>query len=282
MQEWRIKDILGWTTRFFAEKGIDSARLEAEVLLARVLHKNRVYLYANYDAPVNRDERKKYREAIKRRIKGEPLAYIVGCREFMSLEFEVTPAVLIPRPETELLVETALEILQDQENTVIGDVGTGSGAIGVSVAWYKPDARVYATDISNQALAVARRNADRHGVKIEFAEGYLMDPWPNHVMADMIIANLPYIGSDEYNNLAPGVKEFEPRQALLVPGDGLDLYRQLIPQVRQILKGGGHLLFEIGFNQGPAAAALMEGFDEVETVKDLAGHDRVIKGRKVG
>jgi len=278
--EWSIKDLLKWTTRYFSEKAIEEPRLEAEVLLARVLGKDRVYLYANYDAPVNQDERDHFREYIKRRINGEPVAYITGYKEFMSLEFRVTPAVLIPRPETELLVETALSLVQEKTGTRICDVGTGSGAIAVSLAFYLPGSEIYAVDLSTKALEVARENAAWHGVKVNFFEGDLMTPLKDEEQFDIIVANLPYIPEIEYRELDPGVKNNEPVSALVAPGDGLDNYRRLLPQAYDMLKPGGYILLEIACNQSERAFKIVHNFTEFEVIKDLGGRDRLIKARK--
>ncbi len=277
---WRIKDLLQWTTRYFSEKAIIEPRLEAEVLLAHVLGKCRVYLYANYQAPVNQNERKKFREYIKRRINGEPAAYITGDKEFMSLEFKVSPAVLIPRPETELLVEKALDLAGQKNTKRICDVGTGSGAIAISLAVYLPEAEIYAVDLSTAALAVARENAQRHGINVEFFEGDLMLPLMDQKPFDIIVANLPYIPEDEYRQLDPGIRDYEPKLALAVKGDGLDKYRTLIPQSYRMLKPGGYLLLEIACNQGERALELVKSFTECEVLKDNTGQDRLLKARK--
>ncbi|ABI69685.1 peptide chain release factor N(5)-glutamine methyltransferase [Syntrophomonas wolfei] len=279
-QQWLIKELMDWTTRFFADRGLEEPRLEAEVLLAHVLLQNRVYLYTHFDKPVNQEERQQYREVIKRRIKGEPLAYIVGHKEFMSLEFKLNQAVLIPRPETELLVEEALEIAEGKEGLRICDVGTGSGAIAVSLAFYVPTAQVYATDISADALEKARENATRHGVAITFYQGDLLFPLLNEEPFDIIVANLPYIGSKEFILLDSGVKDYEPALALLAPGDGLDLYRRLLPQAAALLAPEGCLLLEIGHEQGSRAREMMQGWGETEIIKDLAGRDRLLKSRR--
>lgn len=279
-KSWCIKDLLEWTTRYFREKNIDEPRLEAEILLAHVLGKNRVYLYTNYDAPVNQHERDKFRESIKRRVKREPLAYIVGYKEFMSLEFGVSPAVLIPRPETELLVETVLDMITEGAHIRICDVGTGSGAIAISIAFYNSQADVYAVDLSENALDIARENAARHNVNINFRQGDLLLPFIDEKQFDIIAANLPYIPEKEYRELDTGIIKYEPVGALAVPGDGLDLYRRLVPMAIKMLAPGGYLLVEIAHNQGAAALDLMQAFKEKEIIKDLAGHDRVVKARK--
>lgn len=281
MQEkWTIKDLLIWTTRFFTDKGIEEPRLNAEALLARVLEKDRVYLYANYSAPVNQNEREQYRELIKRRISREPLAYLLGKREFMSLDFKVTPAVLIPRPETELLVETVFQLAPKDQPVSICDVGTGSGAIAVSLAYYMPQAQVTAIDISGSALEIARYNADQHGVKVRFLEGDLLDPIPAGEQFDFICANLPYISEAEFPGLDPEVLNYEPRLALWGSGDGLELYRRLVPQAWQHLPGGGHLLMEIGCSQAEAAAALFPSPAQVQVRQDWAGRDRLVIAQK--
>ncbi|MDD2585146.1 MAG: peptide chain release factor N(5)-glutamine methyltransferase [Syntrophomonadaceae bacterium] len=279
-KSWFVKDLLEWTTRYFREKGIDEPRLEAEVLLAHILGKNRVYLYTNYDAPVNQHEREKFRESIKRRVKREPLAYIVGYKEFMSLEFRVSPAVLIPRPETELLVENVLDIITESDHARICDVGTGSGAIAISIAFYNHEASVYAVDLSEDAVGIARENATRHNVNIDLRQGDLLQPFTGEKQFDVIVANLPYIPENEYRELDTGIIRYEPVGALVAPGDGLDLYRQLVPRAFEMLAPGGYLLVEIAYNQGAAALNLMQAFKDKEIIKDLAGHDRVVKARK--
>ncbi|MBP8819838.1 MAG: peptide chain release factor N(5)-glutamine methyltransferase [Syntrophomonadaceae bacterium] len=280
MQSWTVKELLEWTSNYFKEKNIKEARLEAEILLARVLGKDRVYLYANYDAPVNQDERSIFREFIKRRARKEPLAYITGAKEFMSLEFKVNPNVLIPRPESEIIVEKAIDLFKDQPCTIC-DIGTGSGALAISLAYYLPLTQVFATDISPQALATARENADSLEVEVEFLEGDLLSPFLDKEQCfDLIVANLPYISQEEYHTLDSGVKSYEPQIALLAPGDGLDIYRRLLPQAFTLLKEGAYLFIEIGWQQGEKAIQMMSDFEEIQLIKDLAGYDRVVMARK--
>jgi release factor glutamine methyltransferase len=280
LQSWTVKKLLEWTSNYFREKNIKEARLEAEILLARVLGRDRVYLYANYDAPVNQDERSIFREFIKRRVRKEPLSYITGTKEFMSLEFKVNPAVLIPRPESEILVEKAIDLFKDQPCTIC-DIGTGSGALAISLAHYLPLARVFATDILPQALETSRDNAARLQVKVEFLEGDLLSPFlDKENYFDLIVANLPYIPLEEYRALDPGVKNYEPQIALLAPGDGLDIYRRFLPQAFTLLKEGAYLFIEIGGQQGEKALQMMNDFEEVQLIKDLAQYDRVVMARK--
>lgn len=292
--EWTIKELLDWTQGYFRERGIAAARLEAELLLAYVLGQNRVYLYANYDAPSNPPERETYRNLIKRRAAGEPLAYITGSKEFMSLDYRVSPEVLIPRPETELLVEQVIDLVKERQvydetanraersAARICDVGTGSGAIAVSLAYYLPQSTVYAVDLSAAALDIARNNALSHAVQVEYFQGDLLSPFFEAEPFDFIVANLPYIPEPEYLALERGILEYEPREALVAGGDGLDLYRRLLPQALELLAPGGYIIYEIGAGQGLAALRLMERFAQVELLADLTGRDRIIKARKQG
>lgn len=279
-KDWTIQELLNWTANYFRDKGIDEPRLEAEVLLARVLNKDRVYLYANFDLPVNSQERELYRDYVKRRVQGEPCAYITGSKEFMSLNFKVNSDVLIPRSDTEILVESVMDVVNKDGQIKIYDVGTGSGAIAVSLAYYLPRAEVYATDISLKALEVAKENAQNNNVNVNFLLGDLLTPVISSSPFDIITANLPYISPEEFRELDKSVKDFEPTSALVAEDDGLSLYRQLIPQAYELISPGGYLFFEIGYNQGDKALELVQNFAEVELIKDLAGRDRVIKARK--
>lgn len=279
-KDWTIQELLNWTANYFRDKGIDEPRLEAEVLLARVLNKDRVYLYANFDLPVNSQERELYRDYVKRRVQREPCAYITGSKEFMSLNFKVNSDVLIPRSDTEILVESVMDVVNKDGQIKICDVGTGSGAIAVSLAYYLPRAEVYATDISLKALEVAKENAQNNNVNVNFLLGDLLTPVISSSPFDIITANLPYISPEEFRELDKSVKDFEPTSALVAEDDGLSLYRQLIPQAYELISPGGYLFFEIGYNQGDKALELVQNFAEVELIKDLAGRDRVIKARK--
>jgi len=279
-KSWRIKDLVEWTTRYFFDRGMQESRLEAEVLLAHVLEKNRVYLYANYEEPINQNERDIYKAYIKRRVEGEPLAYIVGQREFMSLNFRVSPDVLIPRPDTEILVETALRLAQEGNTHRICDVGTGSGAIAISLAFYLPDVEIFGLDLSPAALRIARENALQNRVKVDFREGNLLEPVQNEGLMDMITANLPYVTALQLEELEAGVRDFEPHLALLAPGDGLDIYRQLLAQTNRSLRPGGYVLMEIDPRQAEAAMIMVQDYLEVELIQDGAGRDRLIKARR--
>ena len=278
--EWTIHALLEWTARFFYAKGISAPRLEAEILLARVLKQDRVYLYVNYHQPVNKEERSLFKAFVGRRVQGEPVAYIIGYKEFMSLKLKVNDQVLIPRPETEILVENTLEICKSLKLNRLCDIGTGSGAIAICLAFYCPQAQVFASDISAEALAIACENAISCEVQVDFRQGDLLAPFFNEAPFDVIIANLPYISKDSYGELMAEVKDYEPQLALLAGENGLEFYRRLIPGALEKLAPGGFFLFEISPEQKAEALELMENFSEVQVIKDYAGRDRVIKGRK--
>jgi len=279
---WRVKDLLEWTARYFKEKGLEESRLEADILLAHVLEKDRVYLYANYDRPVNQAERDTYRSYIRRRVMGEPVAYITGHKEFMSLDFLVNKDVLIPRPDTEVLVETALEIARNEEITQVCDVGTGSGAIAISLAKLLGDGvMVYGVDISARALEVAAANAERLHVSVDFRRSDLLSAFPEKAKMDLITANLPYIPHAIWQELDSTVRDYEPELALVADdSDGLEIYRRLVPQAYETLRPGGILLMEIDPRQAETAMTIVSGFDEVMIIPDYAGRDRVVRCRR--
>ena len=258
-----------------------SARLDAELLLARVLGLSRASLFAWPDRPVDRESEARYRELIARRAQGEPIAYLLGTQEFWSLELIVTPATLIPRPETELLVEAALERLPGASEGWVVDVGTGSGAIALAIARERPFLRLLGVDISRDALQVAVRNRASHQLgNAFFCEGR----WLNMVMSnsiDMVVSNPPYVAASD-PHLTQGDVRFEPRSALISGTDGLDDIRQLITDGQRALVNGGWLILEHGWDQGPQVQAILRqhGFRHVALLKDLAGHDRVSLGQK--
>ncbi|SHF06341.1 release factor glutamine methyltransferase [Desulfofundulus australicus DSM 11792] len=274
---------------FLHRKGIEAAALEAEVLLAHVLGTDRVGLYREAHRTLTREERVRFEEMLSRRAAGEPVAYLTGHREFMGLDFLVTRDVLIPRPETELLVEMALEILGRGDvpgEPLLADVGTGSGAIAVSLARYLARGTVYATDISPAALAVAAENARRHGVtgRIVFLSGDLLAPVreilpPGSLV--LVAANLPYIPSADIGRLMPDVACYEPHLALDGGADGLELYRRLVPQARELLVPGGHLLMEISPGQVSLLGPLFPPDTwQYRVHRDLAGRERLVVARK--
>jgi release factor glutamine methyltransferase len=278
---WTVLKLLRWTADYFAGRGLDAPRLDAELLLAATLGLDRVGLYVNFERPLQAGELAAYRERVRRRAGREPLAYILGQTEFWSLPLKVTPDVLIPRPETELLVEEALPRLSGRQQVL--DVGTGSGALAIALAHERQELTVTAIDISPAALAVAADNARSNGVaeRIRFVQHDLgqLPPGP----FDLIVANPPYIPSRELATLMPEVRDFEPQLALDGGVDGLDAYRALARQAGAILTAAGWLLVEVGSGQAAAVKELFAGAGLTESfaARDLAGIERVVGGRKL-
>jgi release factor glutamine methyltransferase len=274
---WTTLSVLGWTSNRFTERGIASARLEAEVLLAKVLKLSRVGLYTAFDRPLEEAELGAYRELIKRRLAGEPVAYLVGEQEFWSLPLHVDARVLIPRRDTETLVEVG----RAAGGKRIADVATGSGAVALALAVELPEAHIIATDVSEGALEVARQNVERHGLgeRVELRAGDLVAPLDADL--DLIVSNPPYVASADLATLAPEVRR-EPRGALDGGVDGLDLLRRLVPAAWSRLAPAGTLAVEHGHDQGARVRALFEaaGYTGVGTTRDLAGNDRVTAGKR--
>ena len=248
-QPWTIGQLLSWTTEYLERHGSDSPRLDAELLLAEVLDRPRIQLYATFEQEPDEAARGRFRELVKRRAAGEPVAYLLGRREFYSLDFRVTPDVLIPRPETEHLVVTLLDLAraEPRPSPVIADIGTGSGILAITLAKHLPDARITATDISTAALAVARENAAAHGVedRIEFVEGDLFGGVPEGQTFDFVVSNPPYVSTTEMEQLPGEVHDHEPHGALLAGERGTEVIERLVPQAVERLRDGGHLLIEI-------------------------------------
>lgn len=280
-ESWTVLKLLRWTADYFAGRGIDSPRLDAELLLADTLGLDRVGLYLNFERPLSADELAAFRERVKRRAAREPLAYILGKTEFWSLPLKVSPDVLIPRPDTELLVEEALPRLIGAVRVL--DVGTGSGALAIALAHERPGCTVTAVDLSPAALAVAAENARSNGVaeRVEFicADLAALPAGP----FELVVANPPYIPGGELATLMPEVRDFEPHLALNGGGDGLDAYRALARQAGAVLAPGGWLLVEVGIGQAPAVRQLFieAGLSEVFVSQDLAGIERVVGGRRL-
>lgn len=286
-----VLELLGKAVPYLADAGIETARLDAEVLLADILAMDRIGLYVNFDRPLEKREVDAYRQALIQRAKRIPLAHIIGKKEFMSLDFKVTPAVLVPRPETELLVETAIQKLKGRRGAAqclrVVDVGTGSGAIAVTIAKNVLEAEVWAIDISAAALEVAKENAELHGVsdKVRWLHGNLLDPLRQYLgfRAELIVSNPPYVPSGEIGKVSPEVRR-EPRLALDGGNDGLFFYRELARTSREFLSEGGWICLEIGHDQGQAVAQMFEaarGFADVQVLPDLAGLDRVVAAKAV-
>ncbi len=266
--------------------GIDDPRFEASVILAHAAQASRAHIAGASFAPDD-STLARFRTIVARRAAREPLAYILGSKEFFSLQFEVTPAVLIPRPETETLVETALAVVKASPRAHVLELGTGSGAAAVSIAINARGVRVVATDIMDDALVVARRNARRHGVgdRIEFRQGWWFEALASMRAAqrfDLIVSNPPYVRDGALAALAPEVARFEPRSALAGGLDGLDSYRVIAASVSAWLAPGGEVLLEVGAGQHSQVAAVLvqAGLAPAGVINDLAGIARVVRARR--
>lgn len=256
----------------------ENPALESQALLSHVLDVERTFLFTRPEHALTAAQYRRYESMLKRRAAGVPLAYIIGWRGFYDIELLVTPAVLIPRPETELLLEEALRLSDDQSDLAFADIGTGSGALAISFARRRPAASVYATDISGDALQIARMNAERNGVQIEFLQGDLAEPLIKRgLQVDLLLANLPYIASDELGSLA--VSRYEPRLALDGGADGLALIRRLLRQLPDVCAAGAIVLLEIGAGQGEAVVELARESlgAECDIQPDYAGLDRIAR-----
>ncbi|MGE5191295.1 MAG: peptide chain release factor N(5)-glutamine methyltransferase [Deltaproteobacteria bacterium] len=285
-EPWTVGKIIDWTTGHLRKRGSDTPRLEAEILLAHARRCPRIQLYVQYNEPLTEEERGVMRDLVRRRAQSEPVAYLVGHREFFGLEFRVTPDVLIPRPETETLVLEIVTLAKQQPRPRILDVGTGSGCIAVSAAVNVPDAIVTATDVHSRALEIARENAARHGVaeRIRYLEGDLFAPLMPAEQFEIIASNPPYVADGEMETLPSDVRLHEPALALRAGPQGLDVITRLIAAVPAHLPPGGTLLFEIAPEQAPAVRSLLEQSAEFEpsrTIKDPFGKDRVITARRL-
>lgn len=283
-EPWTIRRVVKWSADDFAARGIDSARLDAELIVAHALGIDRVRLYMDLDRPLVDAELAKIRELVTRRRKREPIAYIVGRREFYGRMFAVSPAVLVPRPETETLIERALEILDADATGPALDLGTGSGCIAVTLAAERTSLEVDATDLSDAALAVAERNASSLGVadRVRFHRGDLFGALGGPREYALIACNPPYVAETERPSLAPEIVQHEPAMAVFGGHDGLDVLRRLCAECPRWLAPGGAILVEIGLEQGRSVADLLEraGLEGVRVHADLGGHDRVVEGRR--
>ena len=292
-ETWTVLRLLTWTTEYLQKHGSESPRLEAEVLLASAKGCERIMLYAAFDEVVSDELRAKFRDLVKRRAEGTPVAYLVGKKEFYSLPLRVTPDVLIPRPETESVVVAVLDALKGSgfgvqgsgEAVAVADVGTGSGAIAIAVAKHAPNARIMAIDLSRPALEVARANAAQLGVadRIEFVEGDLLSSLPAEPRFAVIASNPPYVSEAEYEQLAPQVKNHEPRQALVAGPTGTEVIQRLIPQAAERLVSGGWMIVELSPMIASRVVELIAAdgrYEPATLIKDLAGLARVVKTRR--
>ena len=302
-EPWTVGRLLQWTTDYLKGHGSESPRLDAEVLLAQALSCQRIELYTTFDDVPGEELRAAFRELVRRRAEGTPVAYLVGRREFYSLSFRVTPDVLIPRPETELLVVAVLDLAKtkaeggtgkglgtsvpSEAGLLIADIGTGSGIIAVCLAKHLPNCRVTALDISPAALVIAQENAKQHGVadRIEFIGSDLFATVPAGRQFDFVVSNPPYVTTAEMEKLAVDVRKFEPRVALVAGPRGTEVIERLIAQSAERLRPGGHLLMEISPTIHDAVRTLLESDDRFElgpTIKDLARLPRVVQARRRG
>ena len=276
-----IKQILNYASSQLQESGSQSPLLDAEVLLSFILDEDRSYLFMYPKKEIPLSVYYNYLSLIEARKKGKPIPYITGNQEFMKLDFFVNESVLIPRPDTEILVESIIETVKKTHKRMnILDLGCGSGALSVSLAYYLPDVVVCGIDISSEAVKVARKNALRHGVhrRIDFLCGDLFEPVKDSF--DIIVSNPPYIPSKDMVSLQVEVSNFEPRQALDGGEDGLKFYRRIGTESPKYIKSSGHLFLEIGYNQAPDVCSLLAERNEYSNIvvfKDLAGRNRVVK-----
>jgi release factor glutamine methyltransferase len=281
-QEWTIETVLRWATDDFRARGIDSPRLDAELLLGRALSCGRIQLIADAKRALDPGELAGFRELVKRRRAREPTAYILGEREFYGRPFHVDRRVLIPRPDTETLVEVALDRTRDRSMWMRAlDLCTGSGCVAITLARERRTSLFVATDISEDALALARTNAQRLGAyNVAFRQGDLFAAVDPTVRFDLVTANPPYITDAEVAALQPEIRDYEPRMALAGGSDGLDVVRRIVSGARAHLAPGGRLALEVGFGEAAATAALLAGagFGHVEVRRDYARVERVVSG----
>lgn len=281
---WTVQKVLNWTIEYFTSKNIPESRLGAELLLAHVLACKRIELYLQFERILTQGELADYRSFIQRRIKREPVQYILGETEFMGLPFKVSPAVLIPRPDTELLVDCAIEYLRENnfQQPRILDIGTGSGCIAIALAKFFPDSTMWALEKNSAALEMARENARLNKTDIQFVES---DFWGSgsklNTKFNLVVTNPPYISDTDWEGLQPEVLHFEPASALRGGADGLDFYRRSIPLIGNMLEENSAVLFETGYNQAQKVAGMLEKADFATTIrKDYQQIERVVIGRK--
>lgn len=285
-----VLSLLKKSTTFFEEKGVDEAKRSAEYLLSHAMGQKRIQLYLRFDQPVADDELARFRELVRRRLQREPVQYIVGSTEFFGMEFAVSPAVLIPRPETEHLVEAVIDhvradagVKEKESGLRILDIGTGSGIIAIVLAAKLARARMTAVDVSEEALAVARENAASNNVagRIDFLPHDILASQLNGLGGpfDVVVSNPPYVSTADMSELQPEILGFEPAAALTDDSDGLTFYRRINELLPRLLSPGGLLAVEIGFGQSPAVVEIFSSrLRDIEVIKDYSGIDRVVVG----
>jgi release factor glutamine methyltransferase len=277
---------LEWTTNYFREQQCESPRLDAEILLAHVLNCPRIQLYVRYDIALSDDQRSRMRELVRRRAAREPVAYLVGKREFFGLEFSVSPGVFIPRPETEMLVVELVKTLKEQPAAAVLELCVGSGCVCVATSVNLPQIRITAVELFPEVLKVARENAARHGIlnHIDFCEGDLYSALPKPVMFDAIVSNPPYIETRQLDKLQPEVRLHEPRAALDGGVDGLDIFRRIVEGAGSHLHPGGRLLVELSPETVLVAAEIAKQkheLDDITILRDDAGAFRFLSAYKM-
>ncbi|MDE0089582.1 MAG: peptide chain release factor N(5)-glutamine methyltransferase [Candidatus Poribacteria bacterium] len=279
---WHVLELLEWTTGYFEKNNIPNPRLDAEVLLGYLLKKSRLQLYLHFDMPVFQDDLTVFRELIKKRIASTPISYLTHHKEFMSLDFYVDEKVLIPRPETEFIVETILKTKKDTPQRLL-EIGTGSGVIAIALAVKKPEWEIIATDISKDALAVAEKNRDTHECtdRIDLLHGDLFEPIKTlqSPQFNWIVSNPPYVMTNERDTLCPDIRDYEPHIALFAGEDGLSVIRRLIAEAPNYLHPEGKLIFEIGDKQAESVKTLLDeqpAYQNYRFIKDYAGIERVV------
>ena len=280
----QLKQAVDSAYQFFLQNDVPSPRLNAELLLMFVLGCDRAYLYAHPERELNAEEQSCYDEVTRERARGCPTQYITGHQEFWGLDLIVTPAVLIPRPETEHVVETVLELMKDRppsERLRLVDVGTGSGCIALALATELPQAEIHACDISEEALEIARVNAARLrlGYRVLVRRSDLLSIYAGEQF-DFVVCNPPYVGESEADKVQKQVREFEPKSAVFCGHEGLEIYKRLIPEAHAVLNPGGWLVMEIGFSREAEIRSLLQGWEGVQTTPDLQGIPRVVAARK--
>ncbi len=276
-ETWTVRDVLLYMEKRMKDEGIPDSRLSAELIISKALGLDRVGVYLNLERPLSKDERNCIRSLFKRRLKREPMAYIMGEREFFSVSFAVEPGVLIPRPETETLVETFMEDVSEGAEFTGIDLGSGCGAIGITILIHRKNGKMVLSDISRKACNVSRKNAESLGVSERAAvvRSQWLKPFKNGSF-NFIVSNPPYVRKSEVEGLQEEIKRFEPLEALLGGKDGLDAYREISLDTRRVLKPGGRIYLEVGDGMEKDVKKIFSAHRHVKTVKDLSGTPRVL------
>jgi len=283
-EPWTVKRILDWTVRFLKERGSPTPRLDAEILLAHARQCQRIQLYTQFDQPLTDEQRTVMRELVKRRAAFEPVAYLVGHREFFSLDFLVSPGVFIPRPDTEILVLAALDVLKEQHAPQVLELCAGTGCVPIAIARNHSTAEFTTVELNPSVIKVTRANVHKHGLeeRIQVLDGNLFEPVPSGKQFDLILSNPPYVQRGEIAGLAPDIRDHEPHLALDGGPDGLDVIRHLVRESADRLRPGGWLMFELSPEQAAEAVQLLTaaGYGRVSVKNDLSGQARVVMGNR--